>query len=125
MINRAGFRIFDGILITAALAAAVFLGFEVYAATDTEPVLIIESPEGRWMYRMDTAIDVEIPGPLGTTHVHIEDGSASISDSPCPNRTCVAAQPISRPGSWTACLPNRVLIRIDGESPDDMDAVGY
>lgn len=125
MKKRTGFRIFDGIVIAAALAAAVFLGISVYAATDTEPVLIIESPEGRWMYRLDSVVDVEIPGPLGSTHVHIEDGAASISDSPCPNRTCIAAHPISRPGSWTACLPNRVLIRIDGEAPDDMDAVGY
>lgn len=125
MTNRTGFRIFDGILIAAALAAAVLLGIQVYSKTDTEPVLIIESPEGQWMYRMDTTIDIDIPGPLGMTHVHLEGGAAYISESPCPNRTCIAAPPISRPGSWTACLPNRVLIRIDGEAPDEMDAVGY
>lgn len=122
--NRA-IRILDLIVITAALTAAVILGIRVYTQSAQESVLVIESPEGRWMYRMNTDMEADIPGPLGITHVHIKNGAASITDSPCPNKTCVAAHPISRPGSWTACLPNRVLIRIDGEEGDSLDAVGY
>lgn len=122
--NRA-IRILDLVVITAALTAAVILGIRVYTQSAQESVLVIESPEGRWMYRMNTDMEADIPGPLGITHVHITNGAASITDSPCPNKTCVAAHPISRPGSWTACLPNRVLIRIDGKEPDSLDAVGY
>ena len=125
MRNVAEIRFLDLLLIAAALAAAVFLAIQVYANTSEEPYLVIESPEGRWLYRMDNPVEADIPGPLGTTHVILKDGKARITESPCPNQTCIAAQPISRPGDWSACLPNRVLIRIDGENPEDVDAVGY
>jgi len=118
-------RFIDFLIIAAALTAAVFLGIQVYANTSEEPYLVIESPEGRWLYRMDNPVEADIPGPLGTTHVILKDGKARITESPCPNQTCIAAQPISRPGDWSACLPNRVLIRIDGKDPAALDAVGH
>ena len=118
-------RCIDFLLIAAALAAAVFLGIQVYSGNSASPVLIIESPDGRWMYPADSSVEADIPGPLGMTHVVLENGAARITDSPCPNRTCIASPPISRPGTWSACLPNRVLIRIDGHDPSALDAVGH
>ncbi len=118
-------RVFDFLIIAAAFAAAVFMGIQAYSGNSASPVLVIESPDGRWMYPMDSAVETDIPGPLGMTHVVLEDGTARITESPCPNRTCIAAPPISRPGSWTACLPNHVLIRIDGNDPSALDAIGH
>ena len=118
-------RCIDFLLIAAALATAVFLGIQVYSGNSASPVLVIESPDGRWIYPVDSSVETDIPGPLGMTHVVLENGSARITYSPCPNRTCIAAPPISRPGDWTACLPNRVLIRIDGHDPSALDAVGH
>lgn len=118
-------RFFDFLIIAAALTAAVFLAIQVYSGNSASPVLVIESPDGRWMYPADSSVEADIPGPLGMTHVVLENGAARITDSPCPNRTCIASPPISRPGTWSACLPNRVLIRIDGNDPSALDAIGH
>lgn len=118
-------RFFDFLIIAAALTAAVFLAIQVYSGNSASPVLVIESPDGRWIYPVDSTVETDIPGPLGMTHVVLENGAARITESPCPNRTCIASPPISRPGTWTACLPNHVLIRIDGNDPSALDAVGH
>ncbi|HPA10618.1 MAG TPA: hypothetical protein PLV73_07340, partial [Treponemataceae bacterium] len=71
-------RFIDVLLIAAALAAAVFLGIQVYSGNSASPVLIIESPDGRWMYPADSSVETDIPGPLGMTHVVLENGAARI-----------------------------------------------
>lgn len=125
MSKRASLRILDTLLIAAALTAAVYMGIQVYGTPQGTPHLVIESPQGRWVYQLDTPLDIEIPGAIGETHVHIKDGKASITESPCPNKTCIAAPAISRPGTWTACLPNHVLIRVEGSDEEKLDAEGY
>jgi hypothetical protein len=97
----------------------------VFAARNTagKPVLIIESQGESWMYRMDSNADIEIPGILGSSHLEIKDGQARFVDSPCANKTCVAHSSLTKVGDWSACLPNQVLIRIEGDSDDGLDAV--
>jgi len=118
------FKVFDAVLIALVAVATVFTAVRVYGGQGEESRLVIESPEGSWIYDLDTDRTVEIPGPLGITTVHIEGKTAHIISSPCPNQTCVAAAPISRKGEWSACLPNQVIIRIEG-SEGEMDAMGY
>jgi hypothetical protein len=83
---------------------------------------VISDGKDEWLYPLDASRDVEVPGPLGTTVVEIKDGNARVLDSPCPNKTCIAAGEISLNGQWLACLPNRVFVRIEG-GPSDGDTV--
>lgn len=119
------FRPLDGILVAIALTAAVVSGILVYGDSDGTTRLVIEAPSGSWIYDLETDRTVEVPGELGITVVRIEDGKARITASACPNKTCVAASPISRAGDWIACLPNKVMLRIDGEEreSDEVDAI--
>lgn len=118
-------KLLDVLLLTAVLGAAVFFGIKVYGNQGEKPRIIIESPSGTWMYNLDRDISVDIPGALGDSTVEIRDGKARIVKSPCPNQTCVAAPGIFRSGEWNACLPNKVIIRVDTgkkEMEDEIDA---
>lgn len=67
--------------------------------------------------------ELPVTGPLGTTWVRVEADSARVTESPCPERRCIAAGPISRPGQVVACLPNRVALRLVAAGGGGVDAV--
>lgn len=51
----------------------------------------------------------------------IESGAIAILDGDCPDKVCERTGYISRAGESIICLPNRVIIQIEGES--EMDAI--
>jgi hypothetical protein len=63
-----------------------------------------------------------IPGPLGETKVRVENKRVWIEDAPCPNRLCMRQGKISRPGESIICIPNRIVITIEG---NPLDAITY
>jgi len=65
----------------------------------------------------------EVEGPLGTTVVVVEDGAASIVSSPCPHRVCVGMGAVNSDGQAVVCVPNRVVVTIEGSGPAPTDAV--
>lgn len=73
---------------------------------------------------IDQPHKVDLDGPLGKTHLVIDDQGARISSSPCPRKICIAMGSASRTGDLLACVPNRILVRIDsptgGEAPYDL-----
>ena len=123
--NAASVKFIDIVLIIIVLSIATFSGFSIYGNQGSRLSLVIEAPSGSWIYDLKTDRTVEIPGALGNTKVEIAGGKARILDSPCPNKTCVAAAPLSRQGDWSACLPNKVILRVEGGdlSGDGLDAV--
>jgi len=123
--NAASVKFIDIILIIGVLAIAIFSGFSIYGKQGTRLSVVIEAPSGSWIYDLKTDRTVKIPGALGNTTVEIAGGKARILDSPCPNKTCVAAAPLSRQGDWSACLPNKVILRVQGRDlrGEGLDAV--
>ena len=67
---------------------------------------------------LDQPRDVELDGPLGTTRLVIEQQGARIVASPCALKVCMGMGPARRPGDLLVCLPNRVLVQIEGEAED-------
>ena len=62
-------------------------------------------------------------GPLGLTEVEIKKGQARIVRSPCKNKVCIKSGYIRYADRLTACIPNRVVVRIVGKSHRGVDAV--
>lgn len=114
-------RPLDLVIILASAAAFVASALGVYGNAGPSS-LVVSGEAGEWLYPLSVDRTVSVPGPLGETVIRIEDGGARIVDSPCANKTCVAAQAIRKPGDWTACLPNGVFMRVDGSEEGD-DAV--
>ena len=58
----------------------------------------------------------------GTNILVVENGEAWVSEAACPDKVCMGMGKISRNGEFIACLPNRLLIVVEGaaeQSPVD------
>ncbi len=107
-------RILDWIVIVACAAGIAVSAAFVYGGGNSSSRVVISGKDGEWVYPLDKDSQVEVSGPLGITRVGIEGGAVHIEDSPCPNKTCLAAGSIRDKGQWLACLPNAVFVRIEG-----------
>lgn len=114
--------------IAAALCALMVFGASIAFAADRSsgaPVVEIRGATGEWLYPLGVDKTVAVRGPLGVTHVVIAAGGVSIHDSPCKGKIGIAMGRITTAGSWVACLPNRVFVRIEGSAGKGVDTVAY
>ena len=63
---------------------------------------------------LDQDRTVALAGRLGPTRLAIRHGSVCIEASPCPRKLCIGMGHIARSGQILACVPNGLLVRIDG-----------
>ena len=120
------FKALDLAIALAAAGAIDFSAVSVYGPGKGRPDVVITGRDGEWIYPLTVDRDLSVSGPLGDTLVEIRDKAVRIVDSPCPNKTCIAAGAIGARGQWIACLPNRVFVRIEGGSSNgDVDAGVY
>jgi len=67
---------------------------------------------------------VRVTGPLGETLVEVSERGVAIVRSPCPLHLCEAMGPVSRSGAVLVCVPNRVVVELQGGSGEQsLDAV--
>lgn len=66
---------------------------------------------------------VELSGPLGITRLQISAGAAQVLSSPCTQKICIGMGQVRHSGDLLACVPNRLVIRIEGETAGS--EVGY
>ena len=74
-------------------------------------------PLGR--YPLNGEREISAPGPLGTTHIKIAGGKVWVVDSPCPHKLCVKMGKRGRAGEVIVCVPNRVIVRVEGRREFD------
>jgi hypothetical protein len=106
-----------GIILSAGLAA--------YAETPSTGQVLIQGSGRTWIFPLDAEERIAVAGPIGETVVEIQGGRVRVLSSPCGNQTCVAAGHIGRRGEWAACLPNRVLVAIEGSGGETVDAAAW
>jgi hypothetical protein len=117
---------FDIVIAIAAAALVAFTAVSAYGPGGGTERAIITGRDGEWIYPLSPDREVRVAGPLGDTIVQIRNKTLRIEDSPCPNKTCIAAGSIDGTGQWLACLPNQVIVRIEGRSKDaGVDASVY
>ncbi len=104
-----------GFSIMLVVGAALFAYGNRIAASEVS----IQSDEGTFLYPLDQPRRVGVRGPLGETFVRIEDGRARVDESPCRDKICIAAGALRMTGEWSACLPNRVFVRVEGADDED------
>ncbi|MDR0878914.1 MAG: NusG domain II-containing protein [Treponema sp.] len=109
-----------GVCVLALAFVAVTAAFTFSGGGDQNRITL-KSDGGVWVFPHDAVETVTVPGPLGDTVVEIQGGQARIVSSPCANQTCVAAGAVHSHGQWLACLPNRVLVSVDGEAGKSND----
>ncbi|HKJ85474.1 MAG TPA: NusG domain II-containing protein [Spirochaetia bacterium] len=116
-------RPLDFVALLLAVLAVVGASIFAYGGSAQASEVSIENDEGTFLYPLDQDRLVQVSGPLGETVVEIEDGRVHVHESPCRDKICIAAGWLDATGQWTACLPNRVFVRVEGgQSEDGVDA---
>lgn len=64
-----------------------------------------------------------VEGPLGITEIEIRNGKARILRSPCKLKICIKSGFIQYADRISVCLPNRVVVRVEGNAERGLDAV--
>jgi hypothetical protein len=127
MKNRLRLKPLDFAVLAVALALTLCSALTVYSGAESEARVVIQGSGRSWIFPLEAEERIAVPGPLGETVVEIGGGRVMVLSSPCTNQTCVAAGHIRRPGNWTACLPNKVLVSIEGKEDEDgtIDAAAW
>lgn len=120
------FKVLDYISIFFSLALTVSVAVWVYAGDAGPARLRIQSSDGVYVYSLDEDREIGVEGPLGTSFIHIHEGKAAFVESPCANKLCIQAGELQETGDWSACMPNKVFIQIEGGAAEsDVDASTY
>jgi hypothetical protein len=115
----------DVLIFLLSFAAIVAVGIRVYGQPSQNPVAMVTSPEGQWIFPLSTAQILTPSGLQGGCVVSFEDGSVRVIQSDCPEQICIRSGRVSRPGQWIACVPHRVFIEIQGRDEDPVDAINF
>lgn len=107
----------DLILVGIVLLAALLLFFmvrnnqEKATGTGAEAVVTVDGLEiGR--YPLKTNGTFPLNG--GSNILVVENGEAWVSEANCPDKVCMGMGKISRNGEFIACLPNRLIVVVEG-----------
>ena len=101
-------------VIILAMALTGFAAFRIYAAPQDSFQVLIEASGRTWVYPLDAEETIPVPGPLGDTVIRIGNNQTWVESSPCDNQICVSAGMLSSIWHFAACLPNNVLLVIQG-----------
>lgn len=71
----------------------------------------------------EPAIHVTATGELGDSEVIIDQQGARISASPCLTQLCVLSGAHRHAGDIIACVPNHILVLIQGRGDSSYDAI--
>ncbi len=69
-------------------------------------------------------IELEVPGPLGSSRISIHNRQARISADPSPRQYCVRQGWLRQAGETAICLPNQVSLELSGRGKN-YDSLSY
>lgn len=116
-ITKYDFFLLGTLLILTFLFA--FLSYFSSLKTQNQTITIVQiSVDGQTVAKLPLEQDTEylIETKYGKNLLLLENGSASLQDSDCPNRTCEGMGKISQVGESIICLPHRLIITLVTEN---------
>ncbi len=111
------------------ISVLVYIGYFTYkSGRDDYAKVAIISHEGKVIRKVDLdsvaePIMFDIEGEYKNT-ILIEKGRIRVLESNCPDRVCVNTSWLDKIGDLAVCIPNRFIIKIEGE-PEKVDGVTY
>lgn len=112
---------FDIILIILASALVLFLSLRNIGSKSD--YVKVECNGTDYKYSLQNDQKIILQGAIGPLTLVINNGKASITESTCKNQICVHMAPINRSGEFIACVPNKVLITVEGNENLEADDV--
>ena len=115
----------DTIVILFVILLAIFIGVLFMMKTGTDRgTMVCVYQDGIKIQELPLGEDTEILIQNSYTNkLAVKDEKAAIVESDCPGMDCVHSGWISGKGRSLVCLPNRVEIRIEGETDSEVDFI--
>jgi len=101
-------------LLGISIAGIVWLA----AAPKGTRVVVTSGDQTCFVAELDQSHSVDLDGPLGKTHLVIDATGAHVTSSPCPRKVCISMGPVKHSGDLLACVPNRIMVRIEGPADE-------
>jgi hypothetical protein len=100
----------------SASILAVSLVWGMGARSPAEGAIAVVTLGREECARVSLSSDRRIPlhGRLGPIDLEVREGAVAIVRSDCPNHLCVAMGWKRRDGDLLACVPNELIVRIEG-----------
>ena len=97
----------------------------LFAAQNASTVLVeIDGKEyGRYNLQEKNSQTLAIESKFGYNKIVIANGSVYVCESDCPDALEITSGAIQKAGQMLVCLPNRLVVRIEGRR--DVDGVAY
>ena len=105
----------DTLLVGILLCMSV-LSFFIHPGRRFQGVYGIIEAQGHVIRQVKLTEDqeVSVQGPLGETVLEVHQGCIRVKESPCPHKLCIQMGCKERDGDCIACIPNRVVVRVEG-----------
>jgi len=114
------FKTFTHQLRSRKTPAKVLIALEPETSTRNNSIII--KSNGQIVEVLDSSrnyAEIIIPGPLGKTHLTLQDGTLSVTHASCKHKLCQKQGPISE--GALICAPNRMVVSLP--NPSNVDAV--
>ena len=109
------------LLLVGVLLLAALLLFALTRGTREEGAAAVVTVDGVEVGRYPLSKSGTFPLNGGTNILVVENGEAWVTEANCPDKICMAMGKISRNGEFIACLPNRLLIVVEGGEKSSVD----
>ena len=111
------------LVVGAAVALLFFLRQESGNFLSARVVLDGETIAQYNLTTLTEPVTLEVDDAPYPLTIQAEHGRIRIVESSCPGQDCVHTGWISRAGQQIICLPNRLVIALEGETSEGIDAV--
>ena len=107
-------------LILIGVAASLWI-----SQFDTSGSRVIIKTDGKayGSYSISEDRTVTVKQGKKTNTVRIHDGEVSVTHASCHNQVCVKHKAIHTTGESIICLPNKMVVQIQGKGGDEYDAI--
>ena len=103
------------LLIVLVLVGLASTAYVAMSRSGGDTVIIEQRGELYGKYSLFEDRTITIEGAKTKNVVSISGGEVTMSESTCKNQVCVRHGAISAAGESIICLPNRVVVRIEGK----------
>lgn len=110
----------DWLVIIISIMIIVFLFQQLWRYAPASKFQIRQANKVIGTYDLNQTRILHIHGPLGESHISIEQGKVRFKQSPCNNQYCVHQGWLKKAGQVAICLPNQISLELLGtEKPYD------
>jgi len=117
MLKRSGLRLIK----PADLIIPIISLFLIFSHHSEKGTTIHVYSNGKEVFVLPLTRDttIEVQGKIGKSTIQIKQGRVRMLHSPCPLKLCEKQGFISTTGNEIICVPNRIVIRIEGRRDID------